>query len=176
MFEFPKGEQRLSFYRPSPPLPHRYISIFSFPFFFFPLPSLSRKRDKHERAGIDLFEALHEHQQRSRNKRVEDPPKRPPDTDSLFYRRVPRRTFLSFLIRDFFLKNRRYTWGGPGFRPCPRVILRTFRHTRYTDPFSYPSLFNTPFFPLSPFSSNNNSFSYYSFESATSNSRSFSRD
>lgn len=59
-----------------PPLP----SLFSFPFFFFfPLPSLSsRKRDKHERAGIDLSEALHEHQQRSRNKskRLVDPPKR----------------------------------------------------------------------------------------------------
>lgn len=60
-------------------LNRRYLLFSLFLFFFFPLPSLSsRKRDKHERAGIDLSEALHEHQQRSRNKskRLVDPPKR----------------------------------------------------------------------------------------------------
>lgn len=77
-----RKKQRLSFYRPSPQLPYRYISTaasFSFFSFFF---SFSRKRDKQERAGIDLSEALHEHQQRSANKskRVGDPPKRAPNS------------------------------------------------------------------------------------------------
>lgn len=98
MFEFPKGEQRLSFLSSlaaatSPLYLNRRCLLFSF-FFFFPLPSLSRKRDKHERAGIDLSEALHEHQQRSRNKskRVEDPPKRAPPSR---YKLSPTGAFLA---------------------------------------------------------------------------------
>ena len=160
MFEFPKGEQRLSFYRPSPPLPHRYISTaatFSFLFsFFFSFPSLLFLREKeiNTRGPGQIFPKPYMNINNEAEIKVKDSwihlNARPlPDIDSLFsYRRVPRPTFLSFLIRDFFLKNRRTvcTWGGPGFRLCPRVILRTFRHTRYTDPFSYPPLFNTPFF------------------------------
>lgn len=64
---------------------HSYLTAISQPplaspsFLFF---SFSRKRDKQERAGIDLSEALHEHQQRSANKskRVGDPPKRAPSS------------------------------------------------------------------------------------------------
>lgn len=138
-------------------VPRRYISTaatfsssFSVLLFFPPLPSLSRKRDKHERAGIDLSEALHEHQQRSRNKskRVEDPPKRArplPNIDSF----LPPRSYLAepfclFWSLTFFLKNRRCMWGALS-RPCPRVILPTFRHTRYTPPplFLYPSLLDS---------------------------------
>ena len=101
------------------------------------------------RTGIDLPEALHEHQQRSANKskrvarillNARDParyrlptvrrfsilPSRPSST--------LRRTFQPFLIRgSFFLKGQPRVWGALS-TDCPRVILRTFRHTRYTDP------------------------------------------
>lgn len=152
MFEFPKGEQRLSFYRPSPPLPHRYISIFSFPFFFFPLPSLSRKRDKHERAGIDLFEALHEHQQRSRNKRVEDPPKRAsPSRYRLSL--LPTRSSPNLSVFSdpwLFSKEPPVYVGGPRLSTLPSCHFAYIQTHAIHRPLFVPFSFQYSFFPSFP--------------------------
>lgn len=154
-----------------------YLNLL-FSFFFFPLPSLSRKRDKHERAGIDLFEALHEHQQRSRNKRVEDPPKRAsPSRYRLSL--LPTRSSPNLSVFSdpwLFSKEPPVYVGGPRFSTLPSCHFAYIQTHAIHRPLFVPFSFQYSFFPLSPFSSNNNSFSYYSFESATSNSRSFSRE